>query len=83
MTLHDKMIEWAMGLNDEDWLRQMSYKTLSGMPMVTPLWEMVLHVVNHGSYHRGQVTTMIRQLGSKPINLDLIGFYREHYGTRS
>jgi uncharacterized damage-inducible protein DinB len=83
MTLHDKMIDWAMGLSDEDWLRQMSYKTLSGMSMVTPVWEMVLHVVNHGSYHRGQVTTMIRQLGSKPVNLDLIGFYREHYGARS
>jgi uncharacterized damage-inducible protein DinB len=78
MALHDKMIEWAMGLSEEDWTRPMSYKTFAGKPMVTPVWQIVLHLVNHGSHHRGQVTTMIRQLGSKPVNLDLIGFYREH-----
>jgi uncharacterized damage-inducible protein DinB len=39
---------------------------------------MVQHVVNHGSYHRGQVTTMMRQLGAKPAKyMDLIAFYRE------
>ncbi|HEX4810027.1 MAG TPA: DinB family protein [Bryobacteraceae bacterium] len=82
MALHYKMIDWASGLTDDDWTRQMSYKTLAGMPMLTPLWEMVLHVVNHGSHHRGQVTTMIRQLGSKPVNLDLLAFYRERYGQQ-
>jgi uncharacterized damage-inducible protein DinB len=38
---------------------------------------MVVHVVNHGTHHRGQVTSMIRQLGEKPVSLDLIAFYRE------
>jgi uncharacterized damage-inducible protein DinB len=36
---------------------------------------MVLHIVNHGSYHRGQITNMLRQLEVKPLNLDLIAFY--------
>ena len=36
------------------------------------------HVVNHGTYHRGQVTTMLRQLGAPPPkSQDLITFYRE------
>jgi uncharacterized damage-inducible protein DinB len=39
---------------------------------------MLQHVVNHGSYHRGQVTTMLRQLNvPPPKSMDLIAFYRE------
>ena len=38
---------------------------------------MLQHLVNHGTYHRGQVATMLRQLGAKPIGTDLIIFYRE------
>jgi uncharacterized damage-inducible protein DinB len=34
--------------------------------------------VNHGTYHRGQVTTMLRQLGAAPPkSMDLIQFWRE------
>jgi len=40
-------------------------------------WEMLQHVVNHASYHRGQVTTMLRQLQAAPSDsMDLITFYR-------
>jgi uncharacterized damage-inducible protein DinB len=39
---------------------------------------MAQHVVNHASYHRGQVVTMLRQLGAAPPkSLDMIAFYRE------
>jgi uncharacterized damage-inducible protein DinB len=39
---------------------------------------MIVHVVNHGSYHRGQVATMLRQLGAKPAqSSDMIVFFRE------
>jgi len=38
---------------------------------------MLQHVVNHASYHRGQVTTMLRQLGAQPgKSMDLIAYYR-------
>jgi uncharacterized damage-inducible protein DinB len=33
--------------------------------------------VNHSTYHRGQIVTMLRQLGAKPPTTDLILFYRE------
>ena len=71
-----ELVTWAEGLADKDWLREVSYRTMAGTPYVTPLWQIVLHVVNHGSHHRGQITNMLRQLGIKPANLDLIGFYR-------
>jgi len=54
------------------------YKMLSGAPGASPFWQMQQHVVNHASYHRGQVVTMLRQLGAQPPkSLDLIAFYRE------
>jgi uncharacterized damage-inducible protein DinB len=39
--------------------------------------EMFLHVVDHGSYHRGQIIAMLRQLGVKPPNTGMMGFFRE------
>ena len=53
------------------------YKLLSGAPGASPFWQMLQHVVNHASYHRGQITTMLRQVGASPAKpMDLIAFYR-------
>jgi uncharacterized damage-inducible protein DinB len=53
------------------------YKLISGQPGSSPVWQMLQHVVNHASYHRGQVTTMLRQMGVEPGKpMDLIAFYR-------
>jgi uncharacterized damage-inducible protein DinB len=58
--------------------RRMEYKLLSGTPGASVFWHMLQHVVNHASYHRGQITTMLRQLGATPPKaMDLIAFYRE------
>ncbi len=54
------------------------YRLFSGIAAASPMWQMVQHVVNHASYHRGQVTTMLRQAGAQPAkSMDLITFYRE------
>jgi uncharacterized damage-inducible protein DinB len=61
--------------------RVMSYTLLSGASSASPFWQMLQHVVNHASYHRGQVTTMLRQLGAEPaMSCDMITFYRERGG---
>jgi uncharacterized damage-inducible protein DinB len=53
------------------------YRMLNGDARTSIFWQMVQHVVNHASYHRGQVTTMLRQLGATPPqSMDLITFYR-------
>ena len=53
------------------------YTLLNGQPGATVFWQMLQHVVNHASYHRGQVTTLLRQLGAAPPkSMDLIAFYR-------
>jgi uncharacterized damage-inducible protein DinB len=65
------------GLGDAGVAKVFSYKLLSGQDGATPLGEMVQHVVNHASYHRGQVTTMLRQAGAQPAkSMDMIAFFR-------
>ncbi len=69
-------------MSDADLARVIEYRLLSGVEAASPLWQMVQHVVNHASYHRGQVTTMLRQAGAKPaMSMDLIAFYRENGGS--
>jgi uncharacterized damage-inducible protein DinB len=53
-----------------------NYRNLAGQPFSTPVWQVILHVVNHGTHHRGQVVTMLRQLGQTPNNIDLVRFHR-------
>jgi len=63
-------------------LRVIEYKTMNGQPGTSAYWQMIVHVVNHGSYHRGQVATMLRQLGAKPAqSTDMIVFFREQGAT--
>ena len=40
-----------------------------------PLWQPVAHMVNHATYHRGQVVSLLRQLGYQPPKTDLIHFF--------
>jgi uncharacterized damage-inducible protein DinB len=69
------------GLGEGGLTRVIDYKLLNGTPGSSMIWHMVQHVVNHASYHRGQVTTMLRQLGAPPPkSMDLIAFYRELSG---
>ena len=57
--------------------RVLEYAHFGGGSMRGVFWQMLQHVVNHASYHRGQVTTMLRQLGAEPPkSQDLITFYR-------
>jgi len=54
------------------------FRLFSGAEGSAPFWQMLQHLVNHASYHRGQVTTMLRQLGAQPAqSLDMITFYRQ------
>jgi uncharacterized damage-inducible protein DinB len=73
-----KMRAFFETVDDAVLARVIDYKALNGAPFSNPLYQMLQHVVNHGSYHRGQITTLLRQFGAAPPKqLDLIAFYRE------
>jgi uncharacterized damage-inducible protein DinB len=72
-----KMRSFLDGLGEPGVARVIDYKLLNGQPGSSPVWQMLQHVVNHASYHRGQVTTMLRQIGAAPGKpMDLIAYYR-------
>jgi uncharacterized damage-inducible protein DinB len=62
---------------DVELAQVLEYKDLRGAPRDSKLEEIVMHVVNHATLHRGQVLGMLRQLGVAPPQTDLITFYRE------
>ena len=65
-------------LDDEGTERVIAYRLFNGQAGQARLWQLVQHLVNHGSFHRGQLATMLRQLGAKPAaSMDLVAFYRE------
>ena len=75
--LEGRLLGFVRGLTQSDLDRVMEYKTLKFGVYSNPLCESMQHVVNHGTYHRGQVTTLLRQLGARPIATDLMHFHRE------
>lgn len=50
----------------------LTYINLKGETWTYPLWQTLFHVINHQTYHRGQVTTLLRQLGAQPAQIDYL-----------
>jgi uncharacterized damage-inducible protein DinB len=48
------------------------FRNLAGVDKAVVRWQVFRHIVNHGTYHRGQVANMLRQLGVKPPGTDLL-----------
>jgi uncharacterized damage-inducible protein DinB len=71
------LVDYVASLNADDIQRVLEFKTMAGTQIAQPLWQMLQHVANHSTYHRGQIATMLRQLGAKAESTDLIFFYRE------
>ncbi len=77
VDLEGKVRAFVDELGDTGVSRVFDYRLMSGAPGSTPFAEMLAHVVNHGSYHRGQITTLLRQLGAQPPkSTDMITFLR-------
>jgi uncharacterized damage-inducible protein DinB len=72
-----ELLSYVNGLSAADLERSFDYRDIKANAHRNLLWQTLQHLANHGTYHRGQVTTMFRQLGAKPVGTDMIGFYRE------
>jgi len=62
-------------LTPDDLVRVTEYRNLKGETWRYPLWQQIHHVVNHSTYHRGQVVTMLRQLGAAAPATDLLVYF--------
>jgi uncharacterized damage-inducible protein DinB len=78
LPLEHQIRSFVDGLGPAGLSRIIDYKTMNGQPAMSPYWQMIVHVVNHGTYHRGQVATLLRQLGAAPAqSTDMIQFFRD------
>jgi uncharacterized damage-inducible protein DinB len=68
------------GLDAADLAWPLSYRTFSGDAFTTPLGDLLVHVVNHSTYHRGQLTTLLRQAGAIPPASDYVVYVRRTAG---
>jgi uncharacterized damage-inducible protein DinB len=56
----------------------LDFKRLNGDAFSMPYYQLFAHVVNHATYHRGQLVTMLRQAGFSGVgSTDLLGVYRK------
>jgi uncharacterized damage-inducible protein DinB len=72
--LHRDWIDWADSVTD--WTTIAPHRSIKGVEYHFAVWKILLHLVNHGSYHRGQVSAMLRAAGIAPPATDLIAWYR-------
>ncbi|MGM0853760.1 MAG: DinB family protein [Bacillota bacterium] len=69
--LHKEMTDWK----HKD--LTISYETSIGEACQNTTEEILYHIVNHGTYHRGNITAMLWQLGEKGVSTDYIYYLRE------
>jgi uncharacterized damage-inducible protein DinB len=64
--------------SEEELQAGVNYTTMKGNSGNAPRYQMFMHVINHGTYHRGQLITMLRLVGLSELPAsDLIAYYRE------
>jgi len=68
---------WFQNLAEGAVSKTIKYQSLKGKSFKAPLWQLLQHVCNHSTYHRGQVITLLRQLGAKVAGTDMVAWDRE------
>ena len=76
--LHQNM-QWEAYINSTEFSEEvisskLVYKNSRGEEFHQPVSEVLLHVFNHGTYHRGQMVNMISMLGEQPVSTDYFIF---------
>lgn len=64
--------DFLRACSEERLSQPLSYTNFQGEVWTYPLWRILYHVVNHQTYHRGQIATLLRQLGATPLQTDYL-----------
>jgi uncharacterized damage-inducible protein DinB len=75
--VHRGQQDFVAALTDERLATRLAYHNVQGRGCEYPLAHMMQHVVNHSSYHRGQIVTLLRQVGHTPPATDFLVFFDE------
>jgi len=69
--------EWVDFIEStDDFNRELVYKNYTNDPYINNVEQIMIHLVNHSSYHRGQIAMLLRQKGFEPVNTDYITYDR-------
>ena len=79
-VVRNDLLAYINELSEDDLGHPFEYRNFKGSLFRDSPGPVLLHLANHGTYHRGQVTTMLRQLGAKPVSTDMIAFHRIQTG---
>lgn len=74
-ALYQRWKQWLRDSCGADVAHPISFQDLNGQPRAKPAWQVVLHLVNHATHHRGQVSGFLRAMGLTPPPLDLMHYY--------
>ena len=73
-----QIIDYVNSHSEEELQKEIEYKNIAGNKFHSKICDIIQHVVNHATYHRGQVITILRQVGyTKLFDSDYIVFCRE------
>jgi len=72
-----QLMDFVDGLTDERLNHTFNYMNTSGKPFTKILWQVMAHVVNHGTQHRTEAAAILTGLGHSPGDIDLISFLIE------
>ena len=73
------IVRYVDGLSEEEIGKDFNYCTTKGVPQRYPLQDLLAHLFNHQTHHRGQAHTILTVLGiPEPQPLDLLGMFREN-----
>lgn len=76
-VLESERSEYLDNLTPDDLSGTLTYRDIRGTEYTNPLGDILAHVVNHSSYHRGQLATLLRQAGVTPPSTDYILWIRQ------
>jgi uncharacterized damage-inducible protein DinB len=71
------MRSFLAACSEADLKAPVHYRTTRGQPCSTPLWQLLLHVANHGTQHRAEAAMLLTAAGHSPGDLDVIVHLRE------
>ncbi len=74
----EEIIKLVSDTNEKELTRNITYQNLAGMEFTNRFYEIIMHCMNHSTFHRGQIITMLRNAGVTDLfSTDLITYYRE------
>jgi len=78
---HDALTGYVGSLTEAGLATELTYRDTRGIDFAPPLWQPLLHMVNHGTHHRAECAMLLTSLGAPPRQLDFIFFELERAGA--